>query len=191
MFAAKSHNPPQKKIVPLPPRNPRLSVEQHKAIQLLLAGYTAIETASLIGKSRDTVSRWKNENVHFITEFNRQHGELCDGVKFRLQSLTSKAVEVMEQHLNQGNLKAATELLKIVNLYGNIPSPDLNIDEEMVVKLQAEKMAVMETKKAPFSEATEIDAVTKLLADDIAGVLKERYGVTSKLQDFADQTTEN
>ncbi|MDR3592585.1 MAG: helix-turn-helix domain-containing protein [Negativicutes bacterium] len=187
LHAASNRKPQQKQISSLPVGNPKLSVEQHRSIQYLLAGRTVNETAAMIGRSRDTVSRWRNENPHFIAEFNRQHGEICDGVKLRLQGLAVKATEVLEDHLNKGSLKAATEVLKIIDMYGKIPAPASQTDTELIVKEYAERMATAEMKKTPFSGANKTDVFTKELANDIAAMLKAKYDVTSSIQEFTEK----
>jgi hypothetical protein len=175
-FAPKDHITPQKKVVPLPPRNPCLTLEQHKVIQLLLVGYSANEAASLVGKSRDTVSRWKNENPIFIAEMNKQRDEILKAGYSRLQNMMSKAIDVLENHLGKGNLKAATDLLKIIATRNPMPEADSETDPEKIIQRTAEKIARDEL-------GGDCPEMGKLTAD-IAELLRTRYGVRSALIDL-------
>lgn len=172
-------------IVCLPPGAPKLSVEQRRAIQLLLLGKKVTDVATTLGKDRKTIYRWR-ENPHFVSEYNRQQTETVDRVKNRLHQLTDRAVDVLEQHLAQGSLKAATELLKVCNLYGNVAFSPAQTDLELIVKEQAEKIARAEMAKTPFAEGRRVNDFAKGLAGDIAALLKEKHDVTSSLHEFSE-----
>lgn len=160
--------------------------EQRQAIQLLLLGKTITEVSAILNKDRKTLYRWR-ENPHFLAVYNELQGEMFIGIRGRLQSLTEKAVDVLQQHLEQGNLKAALELLKIINLYGNVPSSAAATDPELILKAQAEEIAIAEVNKTPFSNMRRPNDFARKLAGDIAEVLKEKYGVKASLLDLVSE----
>jgi len=189
MFAAKSRDMPQKDVIQLPVGDPRLSVDQHKAIQLLLSGRTINETAAMIGKSRDTVSRWKNESPIFIAALNERRQELLEGIQNRLHSMVSKAVDVMEKELDNGNLKAATELLKLVNVQA--PLCKQETDPELIAKSLAEKLTIGEFSNVPFISAPKVPTqLMKDVASDLAYMLKRKYDIESGAWQMADSISE-
>src|ERR671923_1246329 len=101
-----------------------LSVEQENAIDLLLFGKPDREVAEAVGVARETVWHWRNEHPVFIAELNHRRRELWAEGHERLRGLVGKAVEVIEQAVCAGDLKAAVELLKIVKVHGGVGAPE-------------------------------------------------------------------
>ena len=74
----------------------RLSVEQLNAIDIRVQGRTDQETAETVGVARETVTRWRNDNPHFIAEFNKQRRLIWDDSHDRLRALANKAFNTLE-----------------------------------------------------------------------------------------------
>ncbi len=73
-----------------------LSVEQLNAIDILVQGRTDQETADTVDVARETVTRWRNDNPHFIAEFNKQRRLIWDDSHDRLRALANKAFNTLE-----------------------------------------------------------------------------------------------
>ena len=84
-----------------------LSTKHLNAIDMLILGRSDREVAEQVGVSRETVTRWRSHNPHFIAELNRQRQSLWQGDQDRLRSLVGKAVDVFAQALQGGDVKAA------------------------------------------------------------------------------------
>lgn len=170
-------------------RNRYLTVREIKAIDELLIGKSITDTAVVVGVSRETLSRWKNGNPNFIAEFNRRQQENTEGAAIRLRSLLGKAVDVLEESLKAGNLKAAVELLKIVDMYGKMPEQSRETDAEMILARESEKIAINEVIKTPFARKPEYirkypDEFIKTLAEDIYQMKKAVFDVPSALDEI-------
>ena len=66
-----------------------LSIEQHNAIDLLIYGKPDREVAEMVGVSRETVTRWRNENPYFIAGLNQKREELWRAAHDKLRSLNA------------------------------------------------------------------------------------------------------
>lgn len=176
---------PQRKVVEIPSITQMLSVQQSKALTMLIAGTSVTEAADTLKIDRRTLQRWR-KNPHFQAEFNRQRLELQESSQLRLHAMTHKAIDVMGKALNEGNLRAAIELLKIVGI-GNVAAKrDTETDPEQIVRRQAEKMAVEAYTAEPFSQVLPGNESVKALGRDIGKILRERYGVESALDELSD-----
>ena len=167
--------PCQAKITKLPPPN---EARRERALQLLLAGTAVYETARTIGVAVRTVQRWRT-NPHFQAEFNRRRLELHESAQTRLHGMTHKAIDVLAKAINDGNLKAAIELLKIVGFKSDSVRIDTETDPEQIVRRQAEKMAVEAYTAEPFAQVFPGNKSVKTLGRDIGKILRERYEVES------------
>lgn len=153
--------------------NINLSANQLRAIELIVSGRSITDTALELGLSRETVSRWKR-NPNFIAELHQQQTDLILTARNRLQRMAMKAIDVIETNLNGGSLKAATQVLKMINIYEQ-QIPETNL--EVIVRYQAEEMAIKEMNKIPFMKNPVNSEMTKKLAVDIAGLLMDKYEV--------------
>lgn len=137
MATTKAHKTAQ------PMAYPRLSVAQQNAIDLLLTGQSDRAVGDAVGVSRETVWHWRHEHPVFLAELNRRRQALWADVHDRLRALVGKAVEVLEQAVHGGDLKAAVEVLKIVKIHGNVPPADGPEDPDLVLWQQAEDWAAL------------------------------------------------
>ena len=125
----------------------RLSIEQQNAIDLLIQGKPDHEVAAAVGVVRETVTRWRHENPYFVAELNRQRKALWGAAHERLRGLVYKAVDIVEQAIEAGDLKAAVEILKAVKLYGTVMPPSGPEDPELVLWQEAQAWATAEVQR--------------------------------------------
>ena len=92
-----------------------LTQRQQKAAELLAAGKNKKEVAEEVGISRQQLWEW-GKNVYFRSAISMIHAELWVENKQRLRGLSGKAVDVIATEIDNGNLKAAVELCKLVGL---------------------------------------------------------------------------
>ena len=129
------------------PGGSRLSVEQLNAIDVLVQGRSDQETAVTVGVARETVTRWRNDNPHFAAQLNRQRRLIWGNSHDRLRALASKAVDTLDLALQNGDARAAVEVLKAVGLYGQLPPTSGPEDAELVLLEAAKGRAELEFKK--------------------------------------------
>ncbi|MQF69060.1 hypothetical protein FIM12_01800 [SAR202 cluster bacterium AD-804-J14_MRT_500m] len=134
-----------------------LTVTQLNAIDVLAQGKTDQETATVVGVSRESVSRWKNHNPNFIAELNKQRRLIWGASHDRLRSLLPKAIDTLETALERGDSKVAMELLKAAGIYGQIKPPSGSTDPEMVLWEEAIEWAKTELLKQGPSAEPEIE----------------------------------
>jgi hypothetical protein len=158
------------------PRGSRLSVEQLNAIDVLVLGKTDQETADVVGVARETVTRWRNDNLHFAAALNRQQKSIWTGSHDRLRSLVGKAVDALEVAMDAGDSKAAVEVIKAVGLYGQVQPPSGPVDVEVVMLEKAKEWATLEIiKKGPsvdplldiLNHDTEMARLTRQRMDEL------------------------
>ena len=104
-----------------------------------------------MGVARETVTRWGNANPHFAAQLNRQRRLIWGNSHDRLRALASKAVDTLDAALQNGDARAAVEVLKAVGLYGQVQPPSGPEDAELVLWAEAREWAELEFKKQrPF-----------------------------------------
>jgi hypothetical protein len=79
---------------------------------------------------------WRHEHPVFIAELNRRQ-TLWTEAHERLRALVGKAVDVLEQAVGDGDVKAAIELLKAVKLYGEVGATNGPTDLDVLVRQYA------------------------------------------------------
>lgn len=108
--------------MPTKPDETGLSIEQEKALVLLVAGSKDAEVAAAVGVTRQTVNGWRNHNAAFMAALNRHRREIWEGHGDSLRFLVGRAVEVLEKALDSRNpqhaVSAAVHILKATGLYG-------------------------------------------------------------------------
>lgn len=91
----------------------KLSDAQHLAIDLLVAGQSDIEVAEQVGRTRQTVNGWRNHDVAFIAELEARRAYLRNSSADLLVQLQRKALDVVGDKLDEGDLAAAMFVLKL------------------------------------------------------------------------------
>ncbi len=94
-----------------------LTPQQEGAVDLLAVGKTVTEVSEEVGVARQTVSEWLNHHPGFQAAFNQRRQELWEAVSERLRSLLPKALDLLGHAIDNGELKAALEVLKASGLY--------------------------------------------------------------------------
>jgi len=92
-----------------------LTQRQQKAAELLAAGKNKKEVAEEVGISRQQLWEW-GKNAYFRSAVSIIHADLWVENKQRLRGLSGKAIDVIATEIDNGNLKAAVELCKLVGL---------------------------------------------------------------------------
>src|ERR1700756_3944965 len=83
-----------------------LSIQQQTAADLLALGNNVTRVAEQVGVARQTVSEWLNQNPAFEAAVNQRRQENWDNASNRLRSLLPNTLDVLEQALKGGNIKA-------------------------------------------------------------------------------------
>lgn len=108
-----------KKAQVLPTEVKELNPQQRQAVLLLAQGMTGRETASRVGVTEETVSRWRSQ-PEFAASLNRCFGEAIEVVQNRLRSLAGDALGTIEEVMRDQDappavrLSAATALLRLL-----------------------------------------------------------------------------
>ena len=132
-------------------RQYELSTEQMNAIDLLVTGLSDREVGETVGVARETVTRWRNQNPHFKAELNRQRKDIWGSNHDRLRNMLGKAIDVLDQALETGDTKVALEMLKCMQVYGEVGAPTGSDDVDVVIRQDAEEWAKNELAKWPPS----------------------------------------
>ena len=78
--------------------------------------------AEELGVARQTVNTWKNKNLNFAAELDRQQQELNQENQLQLSGLVGQSIQVLRQSLASENerirLSASVHVLKATGLYG-------------------------------------------------------------------------
>jgi len=119
----------------------QLSGQQLEAAALLAAGKTDEETARAVGVTQEAVAVWRSQNPYFVAELNERKKDSWNTAHDRLRGLATKAVDALEKALEDGDTRAAVEVLKAVGLYGNVNEPAGETDAELVLWRQAKDWA--------------------------------------------------
>ena len=114
-----------------------LSPAQFRAVEALLAGKTITAAASAGGVDRGTVHRWLKDDFAFQAELNRARREMRGAAFGNLERLAVKAGDCLEKALDQGDVRAALEVLKRLKLFTppRIGSED---PEELAAEVEVE-----------------------------------------------------
>lgn len=138
----------------------KLSPQQQQAAALLAEGKSVAEVAEQIGADLATITSWQ-ESPYFVAEFNRRRREAWASAHDRLRALVPQALKALEQAVQGGDVRAAVEILKAVDLYGNVSAPRGAVEAELVMVDQAEAWATAElAKRGP------LDVMARLARDD-------------------------
>ena len=89
-----------------------LSPAQHLALDLLMAGKSDLEVAEQVGKTRQTVNGWRNHNPAFIHELKTRRALVRHESADLYMQAQRKALEVVMDKLDEGDLQAAMFILK-------------------------------------------------------------------------------
>lgn len=105
-----------------------LTPAQEAVIDALLAGKSQAEAAALAGVAAETVTRWKS-NALFMATWQNRRRQVWDAHAQRLHKLAGKALDVVEDGIDAGDLRAAALVLKSVNL-ADLAAPEAETTAE-------------------------------------------------------------
>ena len=111
----------------------QLSVEQERALELIILGQNDREVAESLSIARQTVHKWRNYNPLFVANLNAIRQDLWDSQKERIRCLSARALDVLQEDLESENLRlrqaAAVHIWKSGRLYGEGVKPNNEITE--------------------------------------------------------------
>jgi transposase-like protein len=90
----------------------RLGTQQQTALELMVTGKSITQTAREAGVARSTIYEWLRHDPVFQAAYNQWHDQLEEGCRSRLLTLTDKATDAIEKALENGDARAALQLLK-------------------------------------------------------------------------------
>lgn len=91
---------------------PALSIEQQRAVLLVMTGATDAVVAEQVGVSRSTINKWRHTSPAFRLALENARKQEFERMRDRLRGLAEKAVAVIEGHLAENSLQAAVAVLK-------------------------------------------------------------------------------
>jgi hypothetical protein len=98
---------------------------QRAALKMLLSGHRLIHIAKSLGITPRTLYTWRNHDVAFMAELTRGRESIWNESVDQVRALLPRAVEVMQQHLDdrydRARFRAASTLLRLANLRSVIP----------------------------------------------------------------------
>ena len=155
----------------------QLSQEQMNAIEHILQGKSDRAVAEAVGVARQTIWEWRNHDVLFIAELNRQRSELWREANQRLKILANRALDAVEQQLDSGDpkasLAAARYILQGTRLLGDtdLPKGGPTTPEAVIMdrlRSEARTELIEEDKKKPRSLWPELDPMREFNEIDFA-----------------------
>ena len=100
--------------------NKGLNDDQVRAIPLIIEGKTDAQVGEVLGKRRETINRWRNQDKLFIKELKAAREAYLDTQITALSAATPKVIAVLQDLLNSEDekirMQAATHLLKATAL---------------------------------------------------------------------------
>jgi AcrR family transcriptional regulator len=125
---------------------PELSPAQTAAVDALLSGKTATDAAAAAGVSRRTVYNWFRKDFRFQAALNRSRRDLQQAIGCRVEQIAADAAECVARAVREGNVKAAMEILKGLNM---LAPQTVGSDDELLLQIeQEERLEKRDTKIA-------------------------------------------
>jgi len=94
----------------------KLATSQQTALELMVTGKSITQTAREAGVARSTIYEWLRHDPVFQAAYNQWHDQLEESCRSRLMTLTDKATDAIEKALENGDSRAALQLLKGMGL---------------------------------------------------------------------------
>ena len=120
-----------------------LTAQQERALDHLLAGETITAAAQAVNTGRSTLHRWLREDPHFLATYNQRRRELQEAHQTRLASIATKALQTVQQAVENGDVATSMKLLLGLGLLpGEAPriGPEDPRDVEKHLKVSRGKM---------------------------------------------------
>ena len=102
-----------------------LTPSQMAAVQLLAQGLSDAKTAKVVKVSRQSVNTWRHSNKQFKQALEEAREAIWSESRLRLRALTGKAMDTLEEAIDEGSIPAALGLLRAVITWerGEDPPP--------------------------------------------------------------------
>jgi len=126
---------------------PTLTIQQETALHALLNGASQQQASIEAGVARTTVTNWVNHFIPFIQEMNRQRNERRQLLGEHGVRLAERALEVVEDAINQGDSKLAMRYLSNLDLQSIVeprkalPETPLAVTSYLANQLQGELLS--------------------------------------------------
>ena len=133
----------------------RLAVEQQAALELLVTGKSITETARAAGVARSTIYHWLRHDPVFQAAYNQWHDQLEEGCRSRLMTLTDKATDAIEKALENGDARAALQLLKGMGMIRHKivgPTDAEEIRKKSEIERERRKIALKRDRASLYTE---------------------------------------
>ena len=116
-----------------------------------------VRPQGLRGVARSTVTEWVNHRSEFCRELERRRWQRAEQVNDRIGALTTRSLDVIEDHVVAGDLRAALGVLRLLprEALHRTPTPPLTAQqgEDMGAILRA-RLARLETLPDPPDSST-------------------------------------
>ena len=93
---------------------------QIAALEALLAGSNVTDAAAAAGVDRSTLHNWRRKNFAFQAALNAGRYDLRQAIAHRLERLANNATECVDKAVRGGDVKAALEIVKRLNVVAAI-----------------------------------------------------------------------
>ena len=134
----------------------KLTAQQARVLERLLAGDTVTAAAKAEKVDRSTVHRWLRESMKFQAAYNQGRQELQAATRSRLLRLTERAVETVEHAVENGDVRTSLRLLERLGLL----TPPV-IGSSNVEDLEVQRMC-QESARAESRWFAELEQITAL-----------------------------
>ena len=113
-----------------------LSGKQKMAIELVMSGMSDREIAERIGKSRQTIHRWRNHDLDFRALLAERRKATREQHQDQLSGLVSEAIGVMREAMREGEmntrLRSAQAVLRMSGLQAAMQTENPPSEEEIL-----------------------------------------------------------
>ena len=94
-----------------------LTTPQLAALDAVLNGSSVTDAAAAAGVARSTVHDWLRDNLPFQAALNRGRRDLRQAIVHRLERLANDATECVGKAVRDGDVKAALEIVKRLDVF--------------------------------------------------------------------------
>jgi len=97
--------------MPQPATPEALTRQQELALDHMLAGESITDAAKEVNADRTTLHRWLREDPLFLATYNQRRRELQEAHQTKLASIAAKALQTVEQAVENGDVGTSMKLL--------------------------------------------------------------------------------
>jgi len=124
-----------------------LNDKQQRAIELLTAGRTVVETSELCGCSRRSVHRWLSADPQFLAALNQAREERRQTHVNALEALVADAIENVRQSIESGDVRTSLRLLERIGILDAAPIGETDVQEIIDQRDKAETESAIARKE--------------------------------------------